>query len=77
MRIVDTNRVTHVLIADGWHVVMLESFDVGTFGYVEGERELTDGRAGAHGATWRDVDGFRVYCPLSSILAVKQVEASR
>ena len=75
MRVVDTNRVTHVLMADGWHVVMLESFDVGSYDFVEGERDLSS--LNALGATWRTVDGFRVYCLLTSVLAVKQVEAAR
>ena len=71
---IDTNRVTKVLLSDGWHDVVSCSFDIDAYEFVEGQRAiLLGGKADggtATGATWVNENGNRVSCPLTSVLAV-------
>jgi hypothetical protein len=63
---IDADRVSSVLLPDGWHRVKGRSFVVEpyTFG--------SNGSSTAvPGATWMKSKGRFVSCPLSSILAVR------
>ena len=81
---IDVDRVTAVLLVDGWHTVVADSFELDAYEYVR-EIEQPEGTvwpAGVRlgggqdalipmiGATWFEGD-FRLYCPLTAILAVK------
>ena len=84
---IDTNAVTGVLLADGWHVVAGQSFDLDAYEFIESRKPaygdeiardpaviLGGGRAEgvcATGATWREKSGARISCPLTSVLAVR------
>ena len=77
---IDVDRVCAVLLNDGWHPVENESFDIDAYEFVRNaDGEFARPRLGggqellvpATGACWFEA-GFYVYCPITSILAVKQ-----
>lgn len=71
--------VEQVLLSDGWHQVRNYSFDIDAYRFKEahGVRILAAGgtteQVSSTGATWTELDGAVVVCPLSSILAIKWV----
>ena len=69
------DRVTAVLLPDGWHRVKGKSFVVEPYGF-DGDGSGKTARAAdgpLPGATWMKSKGRFVSCPLSSILAVRHV----
>jgi hypothetical protein len=73
---IDTNAVTAVLLADGWHTVRPGTFDVDAYEYKEdGLLVLTGGQnsgVASVGFTFHTEDGKeRIAGPLTAILAVK------
>ena len=67
----NVEKVTYVLLADGWHEVMFidgrSTFGVDAYEFIEG--------APSAGASWRearDRNQYKVLCPLTSVLAVKE-----
>ena len=83
---IDVEKVAQVLLADGWHKVApvgdgRSSFGMGAYEFQEppkpeqnpvmhlkgGQEELIP----STGAHWNEDDGSRVFCPVTSILAVK------
>jgi hypothetical protein len=66
----DVNTVERVLLADGWHKVENNSFDLAKFEFMRDGRSPLEG-APSPGATWRETGGIRIACPLTAILAVK------
>jgi hypothetical protein len=85
---IDVDRITHVLLADGWHKVVGRSFDLDSYEYIQKSDEHEPGehqsqpipllRGGAvagipsTGACWNEAGDIRLSCPLTAILAVKE-----
>lgn len=81
--LIDVDHVTAVLLADGWHTVLDQSFELDAYEYVRG-MEMKDTlwptgvRLGggaeplvpATGAVWEEETG-RICCPITAILAVR------
>jgi hypothetical protein len=68
----DPEKVGYVLLADGWHEVTSidgkSTFAVDAYEFIEG--------APTTGASWRETtesNQYKITCPLTSILAVKEV----
>jgi hypothetical protein len=74
-RVIDMDRISEVLLADGWHTVAQVN-NKSTF-CVESHEYIRDRAAAAEGlqftgATWlEEKDDAQLYCPLTAILAVK------
>lgn len=65
-------KVSEVLLQDGWHSVQEKSFKVVSYEYTDGQRVIVGGQAvPTTGASWCEASGEQVTCPLTSILAVK------
>lgn len=76
---IDVDKVTEVLLADGWHTVADGSFDLDSYEFHHGDHVLHGGgRSGvcATGFTFRDANGESLFGPLTAILAVKTHEES-
>lgn len=66
-------HVTHVLLADGWHELRPESFDLDAYEFI-GEDELIyngERQGCSTGFTFTLTDGTRVSGPITSVLAVR------
>lgn len=72
---INTDMVTDVLLADGWHKVARGSFDLDSYEFMEGDVLVHGGgQSGvcAKGATWREAGRSTVIsCPLTAVLAVR------
>jgi predicted RNA binding protein YcfA (HicA-like mRNA interferase family) len=65
-------KVYEVLLTDGWHKVEQKSFRVDSYEYTDGRRVIVGGHVvPTTGASWREVSGEQVACPLTAILAVR------
>lgn len=70
---INTDKVTGVLLADGWHDVKGKSFDLDSYEYVWEDRLVHGGGASdvcATGFTFTDGQGSRYAGPLTAIQAV-------
>jgi hypothetical protein len=87
---INVDRVTAVLLADGWHRVYGKSFDVDAYEFIAGKCDsrgdavvvLAGGQCegvASAGAIWEErgarAELLWVACPLTSILAMKVAEA--
>ena len=75
---INIDKVTAVLLPDGWHKVVNESFDIDCFEYIQERGDDKDPRifsvgnaGGMNGATWLEQKGKRVNCLLTAIIAVE------
>lgn len=71
---IDTNRVTRVLLADGWHQVADQSFDIDAYEYVwDDELIHGGGNSGvcASGFAFHTTSGTYIAGPLTAILAIE------
>ena len=87
---IDVEKISEVLLADGWHTVSAvgdgrSSFGLDVYEFREPHGQQPDPRPNAAqqakegteqhgartGARWTESDGSRVFCPVTSILAVK------
>jgi hypothetical protein len=69
---VDTDTVQAVLLADGWHRVGAQTFDIDAYEYVWKGRVIYS--SGARGFKFTDgVSGAIIMGPLQSVLAVRLV----
>ena len=82
---IDVEKIAEVLLADGWHKVSLvgdgrSSFGMDAYEFHEPDPEenpVPQEKGGQEqaisrsGARWTESDGSRVFCPVTSILAVK------
>ena len=72
---IQVDKVLAVLLADGWHDVRNNSFKIEAYEFQEGKDVRFGGGAVSGvtgtGARWTENDGKQIYCPLTSILAVK------
>jgi len=77
---IETKRIEAILLRDGkWHHVAPGSFDLSTYQFKQGDRQVLGGGGATGvsevGATWIGTeDQLRYACPLSSIVAVKSKE---
>lgn len=78
---IDVDSVTEVLLRDGWHKVIDDSFDTDAYEFLHEGRLLVGGGSvagiSATGATWKERDDTWVACPLPAILAVSYTRAGR
>jgi len=86
---IDIDRVSQVLLSDGWHDVSNSSFDLDSYEFVQSDNDggpflrgvkaepyvlMAGGKVQgvpSTGATWREPDGSRMYCPVTAVLAVR------
>lgn len=71
---IDVDNVTAVLLADGWHTVVDDSFNLDAYEYTwQGEALHGGGQSGvcATGYAFTDSDGDSLAGPLTAILAVR------
>jgi hypothetical protein len=71
---VDVDKVTMVLLNDGWHRVVNESFTIDAYEYRQSDEGVVP--APSIGATWLGSDETRIYCSLAAVLAVRTGEAT-
>ncbi len=73
---IDTDTVSAVLLADGWHQVTARSFDLDAYEFVwEGETLLGGGNCAgvpSTGFSFTTTDGSTVAGPLTALLAVRR-----
>ena len=72
---VDVGKVEQVLLADGWHRVAHQSFDLDAYEFLhDGHLAMGGGPVRgvpSTGAKWTEQDGSVVVCPVTAVLAVK------
>jgi len=78
---INIDSVDGVMLADGWHKVDKNSFEMDSYEFSgekdsveQGDRRLSGGReklVPATGATWTEPDGTKIFCPTTAILAVR------
>lgn len=72
---IEVDDVQQVLLADGWHTVAHDSFEIDAYEFHHLERDRLLGGVAegvcSTGAVWTEKDGAQVYCPLTAILAVR------
>ncbi len=80
---INIDLVTEVLLADGWHTVTDDSFNLDSYEYIHGDLYSdrgvtillgggTDRLVPATGFTFTDKTGHRISGPLTAVLAVRQ-----
>lgn len=75
---IQVDNVTAVLLADGWHDVADDTFDLDSYEYLHGDHLLHGGgNSGvcATGFTFRETGGQLLSGPLTAVLAVRHKEA--
>jgi hypothetical protein len=81
---IDVDLVTEVLLTDGWHTVVDRSFFLDSYEYlwrdIDEERMVllgggTERLIPSTGFTFTEDTGRRISCPLTAILAVREVGA--
>ena len=75
---VDREKVSAVLLPDGWHTVLDHSFDLDAYEYHDEDRPIFEGDQvtgiPSTGASWLDKQsGAYIVCPLAAVLAVRLV----
>lgn len=72
---IDVKDVKAVLLADGWHELVSNSFELDAYEFLEdGDIRLGGGSdlgISSLGARWSEKEGVTVACPIRSIIAVK------
>ncbi len=68
---IDVTKVRAVLLADGWHKIAENSFDLDSYEYLRGNEKLHNGGSGTGplGFKLKDDAGYFLYGPLTAILA--------
>jgi hypothetical protein len=68
---IDTEHVTRVLLADGWHEA--RSFELDSYEFASGEEVIHEGgQSGVCATGFQFISGGRVLCgPMTAILAVE------
>ncbi len=68
---IDVTKVRAVLLADGWHKIANNSFDLGSYEYLRGTEPIPNGANGTSpvGFRLKDDAGYLLYGPLTAILA--------
>ena len=70
-RKIDADNIIAVLLADGWHAVAEGSFYLDDYEFHRkhwASQPIVDA---PHAASWKDSDGYRICCPLATVLAVR------
>jgi hypothetical protein len=69
----DVTTVAAVLLQDGWYDVTVGTFSVGADGLFTARGISVPATANIiNVASWTGINGDRVYCPVTSIIAVRQ-----
>jgi hypothetical protein len=72
---IDIQKVASVLLADGWHQVVLGSFELGGYDFIRQNAVVLTGATThglpATGARWKEAGDVVVACPVTAILAVR------
>jgi hypothetical protein len=72
---IDVDKVTQVLLADGWHVVAKQSFTLDSYEFHHKDEVILYGGqvqgVPSAGAEWLGPEGDHFACPLTAILAVR------
>jgi hypothetical protein len=72
---IEVNDVVEVLLQDGWHPVVAETFEIDAYEFRHGEVVRVGGGSiegvSSTGATWKEPSGVWVACPFPQIRAVK------
>lgn len=72
---IDVDKVNAVLLADGWHKVADQSFDLDAYEYIHGSATIHKGGQGgvtSTGFRFKDDGNYVMYGPLTAILAVRR-----
>ena len=77
---IDTDKITEVMLPDGWHTVAKGSFSLDAYEYVkDGKTLFRAGQEGlvlpATGFVFTDASGETICGPISSVRAVKLSKA--
>ena len=71
---IDVDKISAVLLADGWHEVVDQSFALDAYEYVHNEDTIHKGGGGnvtSTGFCFKDDTGSSMCGPLTAILAVR------
>jgi hypothetical protein len=72
---IDIQKVSAVLLADGWHAILPGSLDLDGYDFVRQNDVVLTGATTqglpAIGARWKEAGDLIVVCPVTAILAVK------
>ena len=68
---VSIKTVEQVLLADGWHRILPESFQIGELVFVTSQARLVGPDLGGQGVQWREADDGLVTCPMSAVLGIR------
>jgi hypothetical protein len=75
---IDTDEVVAVLLPDGWHTVVNNSFDFDAYEFHAGGNWNQYGpnngqipEVSCTGATWEEEDGARICCPAPQVVALR------
>jgi hypothetical protein len=78
---IEVDDVKFVLLADGWHEVAGDSFDLDAYEFHHENKLLLKGGkvrgVPSTGARWQEKNGQTIMCPITSILAVKTSKRRR
>jgi hypothetical protein len=72
---IEVDDVVEVLLQDGWHPVVDETFEIDAYEFRHGDVVRVSGGSiegvSSTGATWKEPSGVWVACPFPQIRAVK------
>jgi len=72
---IEVDNVVEVLLQDGWHPVVNETFEIDAYEFRHGAVVRVSGGSiegvSSTGATWKEPSGVWVACPFPQIRAVK------
>ncbi len=66
---IDVTQVRAVMLADGWHRIVDNSFSVGAYEYLQGGATLSADGRGAVGYRFKDEAGYVLCGPVTAIFA--------
>jgi hypothetical protein len=72
---IEVDDVVEVLLQDGWHPVVAETFEIDAYEFRHGDVVRVSGGSiegvSSTGATWKEPSGVWVACPFPQVRAVK------
>ena len=69
---IDVAKVRAILLADGWHKIANNSFDIGPYEFARGSETVRNGNGPAPvGISFKDDAGYFLYGPMTAILATR------
>jgi hypothetical protein len=70
-RKIDADNIIAVLLADGWHEVAEGSFYLDDYEFYKKHWASQPSCDAPPAASWKDSNGYRITCPLGSVLAFR------